>query len=182
MKQWKLNIIFAVFCSIKSVESKFEYNATNFTQRCDPSYARIETLASVEAGNVGAIRFTTFKKLRSIFISFATVDPKTNMEFFNHTINVCSFGKSRSNIFVRLFCDYFLGSIPDMANFKCPLDARTFEIPERSTEIFAESASKYLPSFARLQGRYLITFKIFTKDRNEIIAMCELKEIWSFKF
>lgn len=182
MNQWKIKIFFVIFCFVQSTESKFQYNATNFTYRCDPSYARLETLVSLEKGNVGAMRFTNFKKLRNIFISFATIDPKSSMEFFNQSINVCSLGKNRSNIFIRLFCDYFLGSIPDMANFKCPLDPKTIEIPERSTESFAENVSKYLPSFAKLQGKYLITFKVFTKDRNENIAICEIKEIWSFKF
>lgn len=182
MNHWQFIMVFAIFCLVHSAESRFEYNSTNFTYRCDQNYASIQILVPSKADNVGALRFTTFRKLRNIFLGFAVVDPKSNLEFFNHSINVCSSGKSRSNIFVTFFSDYFLGSIPDMKDFKCPLIARTVTIPERSTRDFAESASKYLPTFAKTQGKYQVTFKIYTKDRSESIAICEIKETWSFKF
>lgn len=174
--------VFVLFYVLKTVGSDFSYQTRKATYGCDNHYANLYMLPPLKPENdAGILRLVTFKKLPSIHLRIIGTNPR-NETLLDQSVNLCFLENRRTNIFVKLFFDYVFGSIPGFKRYKCPFEVGVYEIPERSTKSFANTASKYLPSFIRIQGVLKVIFEISTRERGESIVMCKINETWTFKF
>lgn len=173
--------VFVLINVLQIVKSEFSYKPYNVTYGCDNTYANLSLPPPLNPKNAGALRLATFKKLPAIYLRLIG-NTGDNVTLLDKTVNLCFLENRKTNIFVKLFFDYFFGSIPGFKRFKCPFEAKVYEIPERSIDAFANSASRYLPSFLRLQGLLRVTFEISTRERGESIVMCKISEVWTYKF
>lgn len=173
--------VFVLIHALRSVNSEFSYHNHNVTYGCDNNYANLSLPPPLKSENVGALRLTTFKKLPNIYLRLIG-SSSNDVTLVDQNVNLCFLENRKTNIFVKLFFDYFFGSIPGFKRFKCPFEAKVYEFPERSITTFANNASRYLPSFVRLQGLLKVTFEISSRFRGENIMMCKIDEIWTFKF
>lgn len=173
--------VFVLIYVLKTTRSEFSFSNHNVTYGCDSNYANLSLPPPLKPENVGALRLTTFKKYPSIYLRLIG-STGNNETLIDQTVNLCFLENRRTNIFVKLFFEYFFGSIPGFKRFKCPFEAKMYEIPERSVTTFANSASRYLPSFVRMQGLLKVVFEISARYRGETVLMCKITEIWTFKF
>lgn len=142
-------------------------------------YMKITKNESNANNRMDAIYFSVLKQIPNIYLDIFVELENPKFTIINYTMNLCYIEKyRRRNVFIRYWLDVVLNS----TDFKpsCPVKKGFYTINEHSQD-HAQSAN-FLPSKIRFNNTYRAELTARTKQKNIMIDLFIIKEVWDFGF